>query len=216
MHIPDGFLDLPVAVATGAAAALAVGYACSRLSKTLPPEKIPLLGVAGAFVFAGQMINFPVAGGTSGHLLGAALITILLGPWAAMLVITAVLIVQCFVFQDGGLSALGANIVNMAVVGPLLAALFYRGLRRVASGRAQPYVAAAVTAWMTVVAAAAACSLELVASGTAAASVVFPAMLGVHMLIGCGEAALTVGALAVVCAARPDLLPALRRAEVTP
>jgi cobalt/nickel transport system permease protein len=213
MHIPDGFLNLPTAAATGAVAAVAVGYACSRLSKTLAPEKVPLLGVAGAFVFAGQMVNFPVAGGTSGHLIGAALITILLGPWAAMVVLAAVLMVQCFVFQDGGLSALGANILNMAVLAPLVAHLVYRGLRRLGSGLARPSLAAALTSWSSVVAAAALCSLELVLSGTAAPAVVFPAMLGVHALIGLGEAALTVGALAVVTAARPDLLAARGPAE---
>ncbi len=215
MHIPDGFLDLPVAVTTGAVAATAIGYACSRLGKTLPPEKVPLLGVAGAFVFAGQMVNFPVLGGTSGHLLGAALITILLGPWAAMLVMTAVLTVQCFVFQDGGLSALGANVLNMGVIAPLVAHAVYRGLGKVGPALGSRPVAAAVTAWTTVAVAAALCSLELILSGTAAPAVVLPAMLGVHSLIGLGEAALTVGALAVVAAARPDLWPAQRPVGVT-
>ena len=214
MHIPDGFVDLPVALATGAAAATAVGYACSRLGKTLPPEKIPLLGVAGAFVFAGQMVNFPVAGGTSGHLLGAALITILLGPWAAMLVLTAVLTVQCFVFQDGGLSALGANVLNMAVIAPLVAHVVYRGLGKVGPILGSRPVATAAAAWSTVVVASLACSLELILSGTAAPVLVLPAMLGVHSLIGAGEAALTLGALAVVTAARPDLWPALRPVPV--
>jgi len=214
MHIPDGFLNLPTAAATGAVSVAAVGYACSRLSKTLPPEKVPLLGVAGAFVFAGQMVNFPVAGGTSGHLLGAALVTILLGPWAAMLVMTAVLTVQCFVFQDGGLSALGANVLNMAVIGPLVAHGVYRGLGRLAPPLGSRPVAAALAAWATVAVAALACSVELVVSGTAAPVVVFPAMLGVHSLIGVGEAAITLGALAVVSATRPDLWPVLRPAEV--
>jgi cobalt/nickel transport system permease protein len=214
MHIPDGFLNLPTAAVTGAVAAAAVGYACSRLSKRLPPEKVPLLGVAGAFVFAGQMVNFPVAGGTSGHLLGAALLTILLGPWAAMLALTAVLTVQCFVFQDGGLSALGANVLNMAVLAPLVAHLVYHGLGRLGPILGRRPVAAALAAWASVAVAALACSLELIVSGTAAPAVVLPAMLGVHSLIGVGEAALTLGALAVVAATRPDLWPVLRRAEV--
>jgi cobalt/nickel transport system permease protein len=214
MHIPDGFLNLPTAAATTAVAAGAVGYACARLSKTLPPEKVPLLGVAGAFVFAGQMVNFPVAGGTSGHLIGAALITILLGPWAAMLVITAVLIVQCFVFQDGGLSALGANVLNMAVLAPLVAHVVYRGLGKAGPVLGHRPLAAAVAAWATVVAAAGLCSVELICSGTAAPLVILPAMLGVHSLIGMGEAALTVGALTVVGATRPDLWSARHPAEV--
>ncbi len=214
MHIPDGFLNLPTAVASGAVAAGAVGYACARLRRTLPPEKAPLLGVMGAFVFAGQMVNFPVAGGTSGHLLGAALVTILLGPWAAMLVMTAVLVVQCFVFQDGGLSALGANVLNMAVVAPLVAAAVYRALGRAVPSGGRPFLPTVVAAWATVVVAALFCAAELVLSGTAAAAVVFPAMLGIHALIGVGEALLTAGALAVIAAARPDLWPVPRPAEV--
>ncbi|HEY3397210.1 MAG TPA: energy-coupling factor ABC transporter permease [Armatimonadota bacterium] len=214
MHIPDGFVDLPTALATGALAAGGVGYASWRLSRTLAPEKVPLLGVAGAFVFAGQMVNFPVAGGTSGHLLGAALVTLLLGPWAAMLVITSVLVVQCLVFQDGGLSALGANVLNMAVIGPLVAAGVSGAGQSLFRGPRGRWVAAGGAAWATVVAAALAAALELIVSGTAPAVVVLPAMVGVHALIGLGEAALTVGALAAVVAARPDLWPVRPRAEV--
>ncbi len=214
MHIPDGFLAMPVAAGTGVLAAATVSYACARLGKTLPPEKIPLLGVGGAFVFAGQMVNFPVAGGTSGHLLGAALVTVLLGPWAAIVVMTAVVTVQCLVFQDGGLSALGANVLNMAIVAPLVAHGVYRGLGRLGGGRERRPVAAALAAWATIIVAALVCALQLVASGVGAAQLVVPAMLGVHALIGLGEAALTVGALAAIGAARPDLWPTLRPAEV--
>src|SRR5689334_8604134 len=116
MHIPDGFLDAKVALGAGALSALGVGAAVRNARLRLPPRKIPLMGLSAAFIFAAQMLNFPVAGGTSGHLIGGVLASVLLGPSAAVLVLTAVLMVQCFVFADGGILALGANVFNMGIV----------------------------------------------------------------------------------------------------
>ncbi len=214
LHIPDGFLDLQTSITTGVISAGVVGYASYALKRRVAPEKIPLMGVAGAFVFAVQMINFPVAGGTSGHLLGAALTAILLGPWAAVLVMTAVLVIQCFVFQDGGALALGANVLNMGVVGALLGYATYASVRKVSRSLGVHYAASFLAAWIAVMAGAFLCSLELIIFGTAAPQVVLPAMLGVHALIGVGEGIITVGALALVRRSRPDIWPALQPAEV--
>ena len=120
MHIPDGFLTTEVALACAVPAAVAVGIGLKRANVELDERRVPLLGVTAAFVFAAQMLNFPVAGGTSGHFLGAALAAILLGPWLACLVLAVVLGVQAFVFADGGITALGANVLNMGVIGALL------------------------------------------------------------------------------------------------
>jgi len=214
VHIPDGFLDLQTSIATGVISAATVSYASYALRRRVAPEKVPLLGVAGAFVFAAQMINFPVAGGTSGHLLGAALVAILLGPWAAVLVMTAVLVIQCFVFQDGGALALGANILNMGVTGGLLGYVTYAGIGNISQRVSVRYTAAFLAAWVAVMAGAFLCSWELIISGTAAPQVVLPAMLGVHALIGIGEGLITVGALALVRRSRPDIWPALQPAKV--
>ena len=151
---------------------------------------MPLLGVTAAFVFAAQMLNFPVAGGTSGHFLGAALAAILLGPWLACLVLAVVLVVQAFVFADGGITALGANILNMGVIGALLVGGLMLAARRGAAAAAAARCSrvAGVGAWLAVMAGAAACALELAISGTVPLGTVLPAMLGVHALIGVGEA----------------------------
>jgi len=215
VHIPDGFLDLQTSVAAGAISVGVVAYASYALRRRVAPEKIPLLGVAGAFVFAAQMINFPVAGGTSGHLLGAALVAILLGPWAAVLVMTAVLVIQCFVFQDGGALALGANVLNMGVTGALLGYAMYAIIGKLSQRVSVRYTAAFLAAWIAVMGGALLCSWELIISGTAAPQVVLPAMLGVHALIGVVEGVITVGALALVSRSRPDIWPGLQPAEVT-
>jgi cobalt/nickel transport system permease protein len=162
------------------------------------------MGVMAAFIFAAQMINFPVAGGTSGHLLGGALAAITLGPWAGMLAMTAVIAVQALLFQDGGLVVMGANILNM---GLLTAAIGY-GLYRAVLGRSQgtKLAVAGLAAWLSVMTGALFTSIELWLSGTAKLAVVIPAMLGVHALIGLGEALITVAALAFIFRTRPDLL----------
>ena len=204
LHIPDGFLSLAVALLCWLITVITLGIAIRRTNKSLGERQIPLMGVMAAFIFAAQMINFPVAGGTSGHLLGGALAAILLGPWAAMLVMTAVIAVQGLLFQDGGLVVMGANILNM---GLLTAAIGY-GLYRAVLGRSRG-VKLAVTglaAWLSVMAGALSTSLQLWLSGTAKLEIVLPAMLGVHAVIGIGEAVVTVTALAFILRTRADLL----------
>jgi cobalt/nickel transport system permease protein len=165
------------------------------------------MGVMGAFIFAAQMMNFPVAGGTSGHLLGGALAAILLGPWAAILVMTAVVGLQALLFQDGGLAALGANVFNMGVLTAFVGYGVYvllRPLERAwAPGRV---VAAFAAAWVSVEVAAIATSFQLAISDTSPLDVALPAMVGVHALIGIGEGLITAAALSFLLAARPDLV----------
>jgi cobalt/nickel transport system permease protein len=207
MHIPDGFLDPGVAATTGVIAGGAVAVGLHKAEATFDERRAPLLGVTAAFVFAAQMLNFPVAGGTSGHFLGAALATVLLGPWLACLVLAVVLLVQAFLFADGGISALGANLLNMGVIGALGAGLFLGVATRVLPHTRRAFLGAvAVASWLAVVAGAIACSFELAISGTIPLGTVLPAMVGVHALIGVGEAVVTVAAVSAVLAARPDLV----------
>jgi cobalt/nickel transport system permease protein len=207
LHIPDGFLSPGVYIICWAIAVIAVGIALRRTDNELGERQIPLMGVLAAFIFAAQMLNFPVAGGTSGHLIGGALAAILLGPWAAILVMTAVVSVQALLFQDGGLLVLGANILNMAVIAPVVGYATYTAVRQfISDERLGTLVGGFAGAWLSVVAAAAATALQLALSGTSAFSVAMPTMLGVHILIGIGEGLITAGALAFILATRPDLL----------
>jgi cobalt/nickel transport system permease protein len=207
MHIPDGFLSVAVAAICWMLAAVGVGVSLWRSGKTLGPRQVPLMGVLAAFIFAAQMLNFTVAGGTSGHLIGGALAAILLGPWAAILTMTTVVGIQALVFQDGGLLVMGANVLNMGVVAVLVAYGVYRGVMALAGGRRWGlFVGGFASAWLSVVVAAVATSVQLAFSGTSLLGVALPAMAGVHVLIGVGEGLITVGALAFVAVARRDLL----------
>jgi cobalt/nickel transport system permease protein len=206
MHIPDGFLDVKTAATTTGLALIGVGWAVRRVRKTLPPRKVPLLGLAAAFVFAAQMLNFPVAGGTSGHLVGGVLAAVLLGPSAGLLVLTSVLIVQCLLFADGGILALGANIFNMGIVGSAGAYGVYWLVRRAARGLRGQLAAAAFASWCSVVLASLSCASQLAFSGTARWTIACPTMCGIHMVIGVGEAVITTLVLAAVAATRPELL----------
>jgi cobalt/nickel transport system permease protein len=207
MHIPDGFLSPEVAAVTAVPAAGAVAYALRRAGAQLDERRVPLLGVTAAFVFAAQMINFPIGGGTSGHFLGAALAALLLGPWSAVLVLAVVVGAQFLLFADGGLTALGANVLNIGVAGGLLVGGLMAAARRLAGSRRRTLLAVAgAGAWLSVMAGAAACSLELALSGTVPLGSVMPAMLGVHAVIGVGEAVITVAAMSAVLSTRPDLL----------
>src|ERR1044071_4490672 len=204
LHIPDGFLSFVVSIVCWLITAVTISVAVSRSNKSLGERQIPLMGVMAAFIFAAQMINFPVAGGTSGHLLGGALVAILLGPWAGMLVMTAVIAVQGLLFQDGGLLVMGANILNMG----LLTSVVGYGLYRSVIGKSQgtKLAVAGIAAWLSVMTGALATSFELWLSGTAHVNIVVPAMLTVHALIGIGEAFITVAALAFIYRTRPDLV----------
>jgi cobalt/nickel transport system permease protein len=207
LHIPDGFLSPLVSLVGWVLAVAAIAYALRQTRGQLGSKQIPLMGVLAAFIFAAQAINFPVAGGTSGHLLGGTLAAIILGPWAAVLIMTAVIGVQALIFQDGGLLALGFNIVNMGVLTAFTGHFIYQWLKgMMGPGRNSLLVAGAVGAWISVMLGAVATSVELAVSGTSALGVAVPAMAGVHALIGIGEALITVGALAFIFATRRDLL----------
>lgn len=207
MHIPDGFLSPELAAATAAVSVGVVGWSVRRAGDELDERRVPLLGVTAAFVFATQMVNFPIAGGTSGHLLGAALAAVLLGPWLACVALTVVIATQALLFADGGISALGANVLNMGILGALLAGWLMAGARRVLPRSRTAFLAVvAGGAWLAVMAGAAATSVELALSGTVSLGAVLGPMLGVHALIGIGEAVITVAAVSAVLASRPDLV----------
>ncbi|GAB4529868.1 MAG: energy-coupling factor ABC transporter permease [Anaerolineales bacterium] len=204
MHIPDNFLSFGVVVACWLVTLVFLSVAVRKSKETFGEQQIPLMGVMAAFIFAAQMINFPVAGGTSGHLLGGVLAAVTLGPWGGMLVMASVIGVQALLFQDGGLLVMGANILNMGVVSVLIG----YGLYRVVLGRALRLrlTVIALGAWLAVMAGAFLASLELWLSNTASLRLVLPAMLGIHALIGIGEALITVAALSFIRRLRPDIL----------
>lgn len=209
MHLPDGFISPPVAVVTGLASAAAVAISLTRCRQTYGIRQAPVLGLTTAFVFAAQMVNFPVAGGTSGHLLGGTLAAVVLkSPWAGTLCITTVLIIQAVLFADGGITALGANVLNMAVIGVWVGWGLTQVWQRILGGAKKHLpLAAGIAAGISVVAAAIACAIELVLSGTAPANLVLPAMSGIHILIGIGEGLITGGILSYLQKTQPDLLP---------
>lgn len=205
LHIPDGFLSITISFLAWIISILIVGYALRRVGKDLGEQQVPMMGVLAAAIFAGQMINFVVAGGTSGHLMGAALATILMGPWAAILVMTSVVSIQALIFQDGGLLVLGANIFNMAVVGVSVAYMVYRLLLKITGDTRKGILVSGFSAgWFSIILAALSVALQLVVSGTSPARLAIPAMAGVHALIGIGEGLITVGALAFLLSTRPD------------
>jgi cobalt/nickel transport system permease protein len=206
MHVPDGFLDLKTVATTGIVAASGVGWALRRLKRTLPRRRVPLMGLAASFLFVAQMLNFPVAAGTSGHLIGAVLAAVLLGPSAAVVVVTAVLVVQALLFADGGILALGANICNMAIVAVVGGYAAFRGLTRLLPGERGLLAATAFASWWSILLAAIACAAELAVSGVAPWRLVFPAMAGVHMVIGVGEGLIASLVIAAILRTRPDLV----------
>lgn len=204
LHIPDGFLSFTVSIVCWVITVVTLSVAIARSNKSLGDRQVPLMGVMAAFIFATQMINFPVAGGTSGHLLGGALAAITLGPWAGMLVMTAVIAVQALLFQDGGLLVMGANILNMGLITVAIGYGLYRAVPM--GNRTLKLTVAGVAAWLSVMAGALFTSLQLWLSGTSQLQIVIPAMLTVHALIGLGEALITVAALTFIFQTRPDLI----------
>ena len=204
LHIPDGFLSIIISIICWVITVSILGIAISRTNKSLGEKQVPLMGMMAAFIFAAQMINFPIAGGTSGHLLGGALAAITLGPWAGMLVMTAVIGVQGLLLQDGGLLVMGANILNMGLLTSAVGYGLYRSV--LGKGQGMKLAVAGVAAWLSVMTGALATALQLWLSGTARLEIVVPAMLTVHALIGLGEALITVAALGFIFRTRPDLL----------
>jgi cobalt/nickel transport system permease protein len=206
MHIPDGFLTANTWAPAWAISAGAIGICLKKTTQLLKDRMVPLMGIMSAFIFAAQMINFPVIGGTSGHLFGGVLAAVLLGPYAGAVVLTCVLIFQCLIFQDGGLLALGANILNMAVVGTLAGYAVFYFMTKVLRGKKGLVIAAAVASWFSVVIASSLCALELAISGLSPLRIVLPAMAGIHAVIGIGEAIITAAVLGFIQKVRPDLI----------
>lgn len=206
MHIPDGFLAANVLIPTWLISIGGISFCLRKLTRMLKERMVPLMGVMAAFIFAAQMLNFPIAGGTSGHLLGGVLAAVLLGPFAGAVVIAVVLIVQCFIFQDGGLTALGANIFNMSIVGAIGGYVVYNGVRAALRGDKGIMFGTAIGSWLSVVVAASVCAIELALSGTSPLKMALPAMAGVHMVIGLGEAIITCLVVGFVLKVRPDLI----------
>lgn len=209
MHVPDGFINAPTSAAAGVVAAAAVAVSLRGARRELDERTAPLAGLVAAFIFAVQMLNFPVAAGTSGHLLGGALAAILVGPWTGVLCVSVVLLMQGILFADGGLTALGVNITVMAGVTTVVAYAVFRGLVKVLPrGRRSVTVSSFVAALLSVPAAALAFTLIYWIGGTTDVAIgkVATAMVGVHVLIGIGEAAITALTVGAVIAVRPDLV----------
>lgn len=217
MHVPDGFFDAPTSVATGVVAAAGVGIALRKARTELDDRTAPMAGLVATFVFAAQMLNFPVGAGTSGHLLGGALAAVLVGPWTGILCVSVVLVVQALLLADGGITALGTNITLMSLVALLAGWLVFRGLQAMLPRRLGLVPVLAGVAGAVSVPVAAATFVGLYAVGGTAPidlSTLTTAMLGWHILIGMGEGVITGLVVGSVVALRPDLVhgarPALR------
>ena len=208
MHIPDGFINAGVSAAAGGVAVVGIGYSLKKAKETLEEKAAPMAGLVAAFIFAVQMLNFPIAAGTSGHLLGGALAAILVGPWAGAICVAVVLMVQAL-FADGGLTALGLNIVNMALITAFGGYAIFLFLRRaLPKTRGGVVTASGIAAMISVVLASLGFTLEYALGGTGTTSVgtVAAAMVGVHFLIGIGEGLITAITVGVVLNVRPDLV----------
>lgn len=214
MHVPDGFLDVPTSLATAGVAAAAIGIALRGARHELDDRIAPLAGLVATFVFATQMLNFPVAGGTSGHLMGGALAAVLVGPYTGLLCLTVVLVVQSLLFADGGITALGTNVVLMGIVTVVVGYVAFRGAQLVLPKRLSMVAPAAALGALVSVVASAATFVGLYALGGAVPipyDTLLTAMLGVHTVIGIGEAAITFLVVASIVSVRPDLVHGARR-----
>ncbi len=216
MHIPDGFIDAGTSLGAGVVAAGGVAVALRRSANTLTERQAPLAGLVAAYVFAVQMINFPVAAGTSGHLFGGVLAAVLVGPWVGALCVTVVLLVQAL-FADGGLTALGLNIINIALIPAFAGYAIFAGIRRfLPRTRSSVVTASGVAAFASVVLAAAAFVVQYAIGGAGAVALptVAGAMLSVHALIGIGEAIITALTVGAVLSTRPDLVYGARHLDL--
>jgi cobalt/nickel transport system permease protein len=205
MHIPDGFLTPRIWGPLDLISGSLVAVGLRRVSAAFEEKAVPLMGVLAAFVFAGQMINIPVAGGTSGHFLGGALVGALLGPWAGLVVISLVLGVQCLIFQDGGIAALGANIFNMGVLGAMGGALLYRLGLRIFTGTRKIFWAGFLAGWWAMVLSAISCAVLLSMSKVVYGTTAFSLIVGIHAILGFIEGTVTGGVLESLARSRPDL-----------
>jgi cobalt/nickel transport system permease protein len=207
LHIPDGFLSIGVSLVGWFLAVIFIGIALRQTKNQLGERQVPLMGILAAFIFAAQAINFPVAAGTSGHLLGGTLAAIVLGPWAGTLVMTAVIAVQALLFQDGGLLVMGWNILNMGVITTFTGYAVYMLIARfLGTTTRSRLIGGFIGAWLSVVVSASATAIELAVSGTSPLNLGLPAMAGVHAIIGLGEAVITVGAIGLLQASRPQVI----------
>ncbi len=206
MHAPDGFFSVWLSLAGWAITIAMIALALRNTRDQLGERQIPLMGIMAAAIFAGQMLNFTIPGGTSGHLLGGALAAIVLGPWAAVLVMTAVVGIQALLFQDGGLLVMGLNILNMGIITSFVGYFVHRPISQLVKGKAGLAVGGFVAGWLSMVITAAFAAVELALSGTSPFQFALPAMVGVHAIIGIGEGLLTSFALVFILAARPDLI----------
>lgn len=209
MHIPDGFIDIPTSIVFTGLAAAGVATALKGAKSQLSEKTAPLAGLTAVFIFAVQMLNFPVAAGTSGHLLGGALAAVLVGPWAATLALTVVLLMQGFLFADGGLSAIGLNVFNMGVIGVWAGYAIFLLIRKILPKRKSSIpIAAAIGGLLSVPAAAIGFTIQyaLGATATFSTTAVLAAMVGTHTLIGIGEALITGLTVSAVLASRSDLV----------
>jgi cobalt/nickel transport system permease protein len=221
MHVPDGFLDAPTSVATGVVAVAAIGVSLAKARNELDDKTAPMAGLVAAFIFAVQMLNFPVASGTSGHLMGGALAAVLVGPWTAVLCMSVVFLVQCLLFADGGITALGTNITLMGLTTVLVGWLVFKGLQLVMPKRLSLVpVQAGIGAFVSVPVASLMFVVLYAVGGVAHIPLgnLATAMVGVHVLIGIGEGVITFLAVGAIIAVRPDLVygarPVMERREL--
>jgi cobalt/nickel transport system permease protein len=207
MHIPDGFLSPPVWGTMDVVSACFLARSLQQVGRRMEEKSIPLMGVLAAFVFAAQMVNLPIGGGVSAHFLGGALVGILLGPWSGLTLMTVVLVVQCFLFQDGGLAALGANVFNMGVLGSFTAYGVARALRKFGSASERSlFWSGFISAWLTIVLSSLSCASFLSLSGVVPWSFSVPLIGGVHAILGLLEGLVTGTVLVSIARIRPDLL----------
>jgi cobalamin biosynthesis protein CbiM len=218
MHIPDGFIDIPTSAAFGTLALAGTAIALKKAKSEVDDRTAPMAGLTAVFIFAVQMLNFPVAAGTSGHLLGGALAMVLVGPYAASLAITVVLGVQALLFADGGLTALGLNVFNLSVIAVLVSFLVFKLMvKLLPKAKSAIPLAAGIAAFVSVPVSASAFTLQYAigGNGTAPAQTVFIAMLTTHLLIGIGEAVITMLTVSAILASRSDLVFGWSRKEVS-
>jgi cobalt/nickel transport system permease protein len=206
MHAPDGFFAVWLSVIGWVVMIVMVALAIRNTRAQLGERQIPLMGIIAAAIFAGQMLNFTIPGGTSGHLLGGTLAAVILGPWGGVLVMTAVVATQALLFQDGGLLVMGLNVINMGIITSFVGYFTYRMIKNAMKGNGGMLLGAFVGAWVSLIITSAFAAVELAVSGTSPLGVALPAMVGVHALIGIGEGLLTVFALTFITATRPDLI----------